>query len=181
MHPLLLIGAVVGNDALSLSSPCTSKTRLHDCGSFLVCAPPVWNSSAATICRACVTDQDCSDVAEEMECVADKVSRPAWRRVVKPITPGGTRGECKHKLLVPLDVRDMIGFLLVFVACALAAGGGIGGGGLIVPLLLVVFAFDAHEATPLSNVAILGGVGVHHGHHVHFAAHSRAIDHPMHP
>jgi uncharacterized membrane protein YfcA len=52
----------------------------------------------------------------------------------------------------------MVGFLLVFIACALAAGGGIGGGGMIVPLLLLVFGFNAHDATPLSNVAILGGV-----------------------
>jgi len=67
------------------------------------------------------------------------------------------RGGCRHKLLLPLNNRDMSGFALVFVATSLAAGGGIGGGGMLVPLLLVVFGFTAHEATPLSNVAILGG------------------------
>jgi len=166
MHPILLLlfGPLVGtlvyvssSSLFRASAQCTELSRMRDCGPWLVCAPPLGDVHAAPICRACISDEDCAGVAPEMECVADSLPRPAWQHNAFNANVTRKRGECKHKLLLPLDVRDMAGFLLVFVACALAAGGGIGGGGMLVPLLLVVFGFSPHDATPLSNVAILGG------------------------
>ena len=56
-----------------------------------------------------------------------------------------------------LGIREVAGFVLVFLVCALASCGGLGGGGMLVPLLVMVFGFSTHDATPLSNVAILAG------------------------
>ena len=156
---LVLLGCLAGAHAQAVNgwTRCTPLTRILDCGPFLVCAPPLANLSAPPICRVCHADADCADMGDEMECVAEEVPRPAWRKIRRPDSPDQTRGECVHKLLLPMDVRDMLGFILIFFACAVAAGGGIGGGGMLVPILLVVFGFDAHDATPLSNVAILGG------------------------
>ena len=62
-----------------------------------------------------------------------------------------------HKRLLPLGQSDMYGFSLISLSSALAAGAGIGGGGMLVPILILIVGFEPHDATPLSNVAILGG------------------------
>ena len=112
---------------------CTYSSREHDCGTQLVCLRGV--------CQQCVADHEC-DLSPEQVC----------RRA-----DGDMYYVCSHKDMVPPDPRDLTGFGLAFVASALAAGGGIGGGGLLVPLFVLVLAFTPHDATPLSNVAILGG------------------------
>lgn len=62
-----------------------------------------------------------------------------------------------HKALSPLDSYDQIGFLLIFLMGAIAAGGGIGGGGIFVPILILVMGFAIKGAIPLSSICILGG------------------------
>ena len=46
---------------------------------------------------------------------------------------------------------------MTFFLCAIAAGGGIGGGGPLLPLFILLLAFTPHDASPLTNVTVLGG------------------------
>ena len=48
------------------------------------------------------------------------------------------------------------GFFILYFSCCLASAGGIGGGGLAVPILLVFFGFEYHDATILSLCTVLG-------------------------
>ena len=124
----------------SSSSSCDASSS--PCADGLVCAPAAnatAGDSAQYACRECRADWECA-IAEQV----------CMRSVQGAQT-------CAHKHLIPFDTTDLLAFLLVFIACAIAAGGGIGGGGLLVPLLILLLKFGAHEATPLSNVAIFGG------------------------
>ena len=64
---------------------------------------------------------------------------------------------CAHKHLLPPDTADWCAIVMTFVLCAIAAGGGIGGGGLLLPLFILLLAFTPHDASPLTNVTVLGG------------------------
>ena len=59
--------------------------------------------------------------------------------------------------LLPLSIRDLVGFGLASLGLIMAAGGGIGGGGMLVPIYILIFGLDARHAIPLSNVTVLGG------------------------
>merc|ERR1711988_765270 len=73
------------------------------------------------------------------------------------VTPDEEPVSVGHKPLSPLDSYDQIGFLLIFLMGAIAAGGGIGGGGIFVPILILVMGFAIKGAIPLSSICILGG------------------------
>ena len=124
-----------------LHLPCTPSTRLKVCGPQLICAR--WHSPTYR-CEECRYDDECASLAPEQVCI---------KEFDNPHTI------CAHKSLLDpgIDPRDTWGLALAFFACAIAAGGGIGGGGLLLPVLILVFSFTPHEATPLSNVTILGG------------------------
>jgi uncharacterized membrane protein YfcA len=62
-----------------------------------------------------------------------------------------------HKELWPLDVSDVMGFLLAMLGLIIAAGGGIGGGGILVPIYILVWNFSPKFAVPLSNITVFGG------------------------
>jgi uncharacterized membrane protein YfcA len=67
----------------------------------------------------------------------------------------------EHKALLPLDDYDKLGFFLMGLMTAIAAGGGIGGGGVLVPILILVMGFTIKAAIPLSSCTILGGAIFH--------------------
>jgi hypothetical protein len=62
-----------------------------------------------------------------------------------------------HPSLLPLTLRDYIGFAVVCVTLLIAAGGGVGGGGLLVPSYILCLQFTTEDAVALSNVTIAGG------------------------
>jgi uncharacterized membrane protein YfcA len=66
-----------------------------------------------------------------------------------------------HKALFPLDDYDKMGFALIGLMTAIAAGGGIGGGGVLVPILILVMGFSIKAAIPLSACTIFGGSVFH--------------------
>ena len=68
-----------------------------------------------------------------------------------------TLGKLDHKHLWPLNRRDIVGFCLMALGVALAAGAGVGGGGFLVPLYTLVLGFDAKHAIPLSKITAFGG------------------------
>jgi len=57
----------------------------------------------------------------------------------------------------PSSTRAIFGIALAAVGLIVAAGGGIGGGGVLVPVFIMVCAYPAKLAIPLSNVTIFGG------------------------
>ena len=59
--------------------------------------------------------------------------------------------------LLPLEPRDIFGFLLASMGVTLAAGGGIGGGGLVVPIYILVMGLSPSYAMPISSVTVFGG------------------------
>ena len=52
---------------------------------------------------------------------------------------------------------EICGTFIIIVMSALANAGGIGGGGIMVPILIIMFLFQAHFAIPLSQAIIFGG------------------------
>jgi uncharacterized membrane protein YfcA len=59
--------------------------------------------------------------------------------------------------LIPMEPRDIFGFLLASMAVTLAAGGGIGGGGLVVPIYILIMGLSPGDAIPISSVTVFGG------------------------
>jgi uncharacterized membrane protein YfcA len=59
--------------------------------------------------------------------------------------------------LLPIETRDIAGFLLASMGVTLAAGGGIGGGGLVVPIYILVMGLSPGDAIPISSVTVFGG------------------------
>ena len=59
-------------------------------------------------------------------------------------------------VLLPLQPRDIAGFMLVAAAVSFSAGGGLGGGGILVPIIILVMDIHASYAIPLSNATIMG-------------------------
>lgn len=64
---------------------------------------------------------------------------------------------CLHKPLTPIQPVEILTSVLIFLMSALANSTGLGGGEIMVPLLILLFAFDAHSAVPISLVIMLGG------------------------
>ncbi len=91
---------------------------------------------------ACYFDDDSSTCPRSTTCVAHD--------------DNSGDGTCQHKALFPLNSMDVLGSVLTMLSSALAAGGGVGGGGLLVPIFLLVFDFEAAQATALSLATIAG-------------------------
>ena len=85
---------------------CSIYSATGDCGLRQICAPAI-PAHTGLVCRSCAADSECN--SPEMICAVRSGS-----------------SACVHKLLVPFDVRDVVGIVAVFFASALAAGGGIG-------------------------------------------------------
>lgn len=67
------------------------------------------------------------------------------------------KGKDGRPTLIPMEPRDIFGFLLASMAVTLAAGGGIGGGGLVVPIYILIMGLSPGDAIPISSVTVFGG------------------------
>ncbi|GMF09701.1 unnamed protein product [Phytophthora lilii] len=59
--------------------------------------------------------------------------------------------------LSEMDTYDALAIAFMIVGLAVSSAGGIGGGVILVPAMVLIMSFDIKRATPISNVAILGG------------------------
>ncbi|KAG6597884.1 uncharacterized protein IUM83_07691 [Phytophthora cinnamomi] len=59
--------------------------------------------------------------------------------------------------LSEMDTYDALAIAFMVVGLAVSSAGGIGGGVILVPAMVLIMGFDIKRATPISNVAILGG------------------------
>ncbi|KAG2530589.1 hypothetical protein JM16_000890 [Phytophthora kernoviae] len=59
--------------------------------------------------------------------------------------------------LSEMDTYDALAIALIVVALAISAAGGVGGGVIMVPAMVLIMGFDIKRATPISNMAMLGG------------------------
>eukprot|EP01133_Synstelium_polycarpum_P012599 gene12599-14785_t len=102
----------------------------HDCEMGLVCK----NNT----CTNCLNDQECLSFSSQAIC--------------------NSEGICVHKSLFhnKLTSLDIVGFILLFIGCALSSGGGVGGGGIYIPILILVQKFSPKTAIPLSNCLVAG-------------------------
>jgi len=55
-----------------------------------------------------------------------------------------------------MNAVEGVGFVLILIACILANVVGIGGGPFFLPIGIILFSFDSHEAIPLSDSIIAG-------------------------
>lgn len=63
----------------------------------------------------------------------------------------GVMGTCRHKTLFPMTTRELVGLFVIVSTGMIAIAGGLGGGSLFVPLMMIFFEMNAHQAIPLSN------------------------------
>ncbi|TMW64888.1 hypothetical protein Poli38472_009055 [Pythium oligandrum] len=66
----------------------------------------------------------------------------------------------KEKGIPPLSqmgVYDVLGILFMALGLVVSSAGGVGGGAIMVPSMVLIMGFDIKLATPISNMAILGG------------------------
>ncbi|OWZ17577.1 hypothetical protein PHMEG_0008471 [Phytophthora megakarya] len=59
--------------------------------------------------------------------------------------------------LSEMDTYDALAIAFMIVGLAVSSAGGVGGGVIMVPAMVLIMGFDIKRATPISNVAILGG------------------------
>ncbi|KAG1710839.1 hypothetical protein DVH05_013563 [Phytophthora capsici] len=59
--------------------------------------------------------------------------------------------------LSEINTYDVLAIVFMIVGLAVSSAGGIGGGVILVPAMVLIMSFDIKRATPISNVAILGG------------------------
>jgi uncharacterized membrane protein YfcA len=59
--------------------------------------------------------------------------------------------------LTEMDVYDALAIAFIVIGMAVSSVGGVGGGVIMVPAMVLIMSFDIKRATPISNVAILGG------------------------
>ncbi|GMF43385.1 unnamed protein product [Phytophthora lilii] len=59
--------------------------------------------------------------------------------------------------LSEMDTYDALAIAFIVVGMAVSSAGGVGGGVIMVPAMVLIMGFDIKRATPVSNVAILGG------------------------
>uniref|UniRef100_M4B456 RxLR effector candidate protein n=1 Tax=Hyaloperonospora arabidopsidis (strain Emoy2) TaxID=559515 RepID=M4B456_HYAAE len=52
---------------------------------------------------------------------------------------------------------DALALIFIAVGLAISAAGGVGGGTILVPAMVLIMSFDIKRATPVSNLAIVGG------------------------
>ncbi|KYR00255.1 hypothetical protein DLAC_03418 [Tieghemostelium lacteum] len=118
-------------------SPGESMSFCHDkCQIGQVCR----NST----CTGCIDNLECYDLNSQWICSGG--------------SPTDDDGLCVHKTLFHNEFTglDMVGFILLFIGCALSSGGGVGGGGIYIPVLILVSKWDPKSAIPLSNCLVAG-------------------------
>ncbi|KAG6597956.1 uncharacterized protein IUM83_07749 [Phytophthora cinnamomi] len=59
--------------------------------------------------------------------------------------------------LSDMDTYDAFAIVFIVMGMIVSSAGGIGGGVIMVPAMVLIMGFDIKRATPISNVAILGG------------------------
>ncbi|KAJ8517493.1 hypothetical protein ON010_g18315 [Phytophthora cinnamomi] len=59
--------------------------------------------------------------------------------------------------LSEMDTYDALAIAFMVIGLAVSSAGGVGGGVIMVPAMVLIMSFDIKRATPISNVAILGG------------------------
>ncbi|CAH0475846.1 unnamed protein product [Peronospora belbahrii] len=56
-----------------------------------------------------------------------------------------------------MDIYDALAIAFIILGLTVSSAGGLGGGVIIVPSMVLIMGFDIKRATPISNMAILGG------------------------
>ncbi|KAG7400038.1 hypothetical protein PHYBOEH_007106 [Phytophthora boehmeriae] len=56
-----------------------------------------------------------------------------------------------------MDKYDALAIAFMVIGLAVSSAGGVGGGVIMVPAMVLIMSFDIKRATPISNMAILGG------------------------
>ncbi|KAG3121426.1 hypothetical protein PI124_g194 [Phytophthora idaei] len=59
--------------------------------------------------------------------------------------------------LSTFNTYDALGLVFIAMGLAVSAAGGVGGGTILVPAMVLIMGFDIKRATPVSNLAIVGG------------------------
>ncbi|RLN02231.1 hypothetical protein BBJ28_00000230 [Nothophytophthora sp. Chile5] len=70
---------------------------------------------------------------------------------------GSTDGSSSVPSLSQMDTYDALAIVFMAVGLAVSSAGGVGGGVIMVPAMVLIMSFDIKRATPISNMAILGG------------------------
>ena len=101
--------------------------------------------------QKCLPYPECSTTCEECDpsCSNYKHCKASCFARFRP-TPAGPRQ------LWPLQQRDILCALAIFLATVLASAAGIGGGAVLVPLFTLLGQFTEHEAIPLSLATVFG-------------------------
>ena len=63
-----------------------------------------------------------------------------------------------HKDVFPVDYMEVLGVFIIIFGTAFANAVGLGGGVILVPSLLIFYYFSPHDAFPLTQALIFGGV-----------------------
>ncbi|KAF1791003.1 Transmembrane protein TauE-like [Phytophthora cactorum] len=73
--------------------------------------------------------------------------------------PTGTSSDGVPELrsLSTFNTYDALGLVFIALGLAVSAAGGVGGGTILVPAMVLIMGFDIKRATPVSNLAIVGG------------------------
>ncbi|KAK5575921.1 hypothetical protein RB653_007056 [Dictyostelium firmibasis] len=127
---------VVGTNSTTSTSSLTSSENdesLSDCDNKCQIGQVCRNHT----CTTCLTDSECQVLNDQWICQI---------------------GTCTHKSLFHNEISslDIVGFILLFIGCALSSGGGVGGGGIYIPILILVSKWDPKTAIPLSNCLVAG-------------------------
>lgn len=61
------------------------------------------------------------------------------------------------KSLADVTTIDIVGILLIAIACTIAVCVGVGGGGMFVPILILLLGFTTHESTAIAQALMVGG------------------------
>lgn len=83
----------------------------------------------------------------------------------------------KLRSLSTFNMKDAIGLVFIALGLAISAAGGVGGGTIIVPVLVLIMNFDIKLATPVSNLAIVGGAVANAGFNIR--KRHPAVDRPL--
>ncbi|EEY57883.1 uncharacterized protein PITG_00470 [Phytophthora infestans T30-4] len=72
-------------------------------------------------------------------------------------TKSSSGGVPELRSLSTFDIYDAFGLVFIALGLAVSAAGGVGGGTILVPAMVLIMGFDIKRATPVSNLAIVGG------------------------
>ncbi|KAM9983952.1 hypothetical protein ACTFIY_000669 [Dictyostelium cf. discoideum] len=128
-----VIGITNNSKTSSSSSSSVNNEPLSDCDNKCQIGQVCRNHT----CTTCLTDSECQVLNDQWICQI---------------------GTCTHKSLFHNEISslDIVGFILLFIGCALSSGGGVGGGGIYIPILILVSKWDPKTAIPLSNCLVAG-------------------------